>query len=155
MERTGRHDAGVSLIEVLIAVAIMGIAMVAIVAALGTQIAGTRVHRDQSNAAVVLAAAAESVKAAAYTPCATATTYASAAQSVTVPSDWIEKSWPAASAVTLTVAHWGGSSFGATCRDNEPADTAGLFRLQQIQVTARGPDGDQESVTIVKTGQAP
>lgn len=150
-------DRGVSLVEVLIAVAIMGLAMTAILGAIGTQISGTRVHRDQSNAAAVLTAAAERVKAAPYALCGSAQpAYKAAAEQVTLPSDWTSKGWSAGQAVQIEVSFWNGSSFvAAPCSDSASGDTAGLLRLQQVTVTAAGPDGGDEVLPVIKSGQAP
>lgn len=153
-----KPDAGVSLIEVLIALAIMGIAVVGILGALVTQLSGGRVHRDQANAATVVSSAAERVKAAGYvSACGSApAAYLTAARQASLPSDWIEKGWTASQAITLDavtpVRYWDGSDFTATCNDGASGDTAGVLRLQQVYVRVQGPEGGPEQLIVVKTG---
>lgn len=148
-------DAGFSLVEVLIAVAIMGIAMVAVLGALGTQISGVRVHRNQSDANTVVVSAAERVKdpsLAAYAPCSDGSTYATVARAVTPPADWTARGWSAASSMRVpSVLFWNGSAFGATCYDNDSTDTKRVLRLQLVTVEVTSPNGDDvETVQVVK-----
>jgi type II secretory pathway pseudopilin PulG len=75
---SGRADreAGDTLIEVLVAVVIMGIAFVVIVGGIGTAIIGAAVQQNQATADSVLKTAAETVTGeTAYKPCATPTDY--------------------------------------------------------------------------------
>lgn len=151
-----KDDEGTSLVEVLIALAIMGIASTAILGALATQLAGTRAHRDQSNAATVVTSAAEQVKLASYDhSCGTsaASSYTVAARSVALPSDWTAKNWTTTDALpAVTIRYWDGANFSATCHDNETGDSAGLLRLQEVVLIAQGPEGDAESLTVLKAG---
>ena len=69
---TGRRladDGGFSLIELLAAISIMGIAVVTILGAMGTSIFISDLNRKQANAQTILRSAAESIKAASYVAC--------------------------------------------------------------------------------------
>ena len=64
-------EVGESLIEVIMAVAILGIAIVALLGGLVTTIVGSSTHRDQSSGTAVLLSATEALKSATYVACAT------------------------------------------------------------------------------------
>lgn len=59
-------DAGVSLIEVLIAVAIMGVLFVSVLGGLTTAILASDMHRKQATAETLLRSFAETIKAETY-----------------------------------------------------------------------------------------
>ena len=139
--RPRRDEAGTTLVEVLMTVAILGIAVVAIVAAMGTSIIGTDHHRKQAQAQTVLLSATDAVKsqtANPYQPCATTGSY-SAGSNVTLPAGWT------ASAVTVrSVKYWNGSAFAVSCPSPDS-------KLQLIDVQVATPDGRAtESVAVVK-----
>ncbi|MBA2280967.1 MAG: type II secretion system protein [Acidimicrobiia bacterium] len=86
-----RNERGVALVELLIAVSILGICSVALLAGLGTVIRTSADHRESADANVVLVDTAESIKAAPFTaPCdPTGTAYlAYAASHTTLPNGW-------------------------------------------------------------------
>jgi Tfp pilus assembly protein PilV len=141
LRRPVRDEAGTTLVEVLMATAILGIGIVSIVGAMGTSIIGTDHHRKQAQAHTVLLSAVDAVKsqtANPYQPCAAESTYA-AASGVTLPAGW------SASYISVqTVRYWNGSTFSATCPS---PDT----KLQLIDVKVATPDGRAtESVAVVK-----
>ena len=146
-------EAGFSLIEVLISVAIMGIAMVAVIGALATQIKGADLHRNQSNASAVLSSAAEKIQSSGYVACdaSPATTYKAAARTATLPSDWVTKGVSVGLAIDVTsVKNWNGSSFVATCAP-DATDTLGLLQIQLVTVAVTGPNASgTEQLDIVK-----
>lgn len=72
-----RED-GLSLVESLVAVAILGLAFVSILAALTTTISGSELHRRQATLEAVLRNKAELVKSVSYQSCGTSAQYESA-----------------------------------------------------------------------------
>lgn len=66
-------EAGTTLIELLVAVAIMGVAFVVVIGGIGTAIIGASSQKQQASANVVLRTAAETIT---YQPCAELATYA-------------------------------------------------------------------------------
>jgi type II secretory pathway pseudopilin PulG len=121
-----RKDAGDTLIEILVALAVLGIAIVALVAALGVNASTTVINRSQSEAATVAMTAAEYVKSVPLNAalCAAAT-----------PFD--ETQVPRPSAFTV--------SFGALAGyGGRPCEL-----LAAVTVTVTG-DGFTVPVTIVK-----
>jgi type II secretory pathway pseudopilin PulG len=136
-----RDEAGTTLLEVLVGVAILGIAVVAIVSGLGTSILTTDHHAKQARAHTVLVSAAEAVKSEGSNPyqaCATTGAY-SPSSGVTLPAGW------AASNVAVdNVQFWDGSAFTGSCPAPEQ-------KLQLVLITVTSPDGRAvESVSVVK-----
>jgi prepilin-type N-terminal cleavage/methylation domain-containing protein len=73
--RDSRHgEAGLTLIELICAVVIMGIAFVAILAAMGTSIIVSDVHAKRARAETIAQSWAEQLVNATYQPCATTST---------------------------------------------------------------------------------
>jgi type II secretory pathway pseudopilin PulG len=130
------HERGDTLIEVLIAVTILGIAFVAILAGLATTINLSGRQRGQANASVVLVSAADSVKNQAYVDCATSY---SASSGVTLPAGW------STSDLTISsIKYRSGTAWSATCPGPDQ-------NVQLVTITATAPDGrSAESVDVVK-----
>lgn len=74
---SGRSEAGTTLIELLVAVAIMGIAFVTILGGIGTAIIGSDIQKRDATGGVVLTSAAEKIVADSmpYKPCAAPADY--------------------------------------------------------------------------------
>lgn len=96
-------DDGSTLIEMLVAVALIGTGVVSIVGSLGSMIAASDINRLQAHAATHLTSYAEAVKGDAYLECAT--TYAGAG--FAAPAGYTK------SAVSVT--YWNGTDFVGTC----------------------------------------
>lgn len=142
--RKGRQgdDGGESLLELLVAVTIMGIALVAIVGGLVTAILMSDIHRKQATAGSTLRNYAEAVEASvgaassAYTACATTATYTS-------PSGFSAPSGYAAQ--VTSVRYWNDTTlaFSSTC----PSPEGGV---QKVSLRVSSSDGRaSESVDIV------
>jgi len=141
VRRPVRDEAGTTLVEVLVATAILGIGVLAVVGGMATSIIGTDHHRKQAQAHTVLVSAADVVKSQAANPyqaCATTGTYAPGS-GVTLPAGW-----SGASISVRSITYWNGSTFAASC----PALDS---KLQLIEVQVATPDGRAtESVAVVK-----
>jgi prepilin-type N-terminal cleavage/methylation domain-containing protein len=161
--RGGTHpelDEGFSLIEVLVAVVILGLAFVALLTAMQISILGTDAHRKQSDAGTVLLSAADLVKAATYQPnCvgssangAVQSSYTTAARVASVPSDWTSQSWTSTNAISVTgVQYWTGTGWSGspTC----PTDADGILEQQLVTVVVTSPRSKAiETVQVLKRG---
>jgi prepilin-type N-terminal cleavage/methylation domain-containing protein len=126
-------DRGDTLIEVIAAVFVLGIAAVAIVSAMTMSVKISDYHRKQANASAVLHNYAESLVAG-YQPCTSANSqpYALAARSgFTAPS--------------ITVSYWTGSGFGSTS-----CPAGGDPGVQRVQLAVSSIDSRAtESLTVV------
>jgi Tfp pilus assembly protein PilV len=109
--RTGSdHDSGESLIELLVAVLIMGTAVVAVVGGLGTAIMMSDIHRRQAAVSAHLTAFATTIEGAV---AASPTQYVECAN----PDTSYPSYTPGApySADITQVRYWNGSGFATTC----------------------------------------
>lgn len=143
-------DAGESLIEVLLSIALMGIGFVAVLGAMQLGLMGSEVHRSQATSETVMLSAVERVKAGSttYKPCAVANDadYLPRAQSA-APADW-----SAATISIPSVQYWNGTGFqSGGCAALEAI--APILRIQLITVQVTSPNGDAtESMSFVKRG---
>lgn len=138
--RRARGDAGETLVEVLMAIAIGGIAVTGLLAGLGTAINLSATHRGQANADTVVVSAADSVKAQTYVPCPSVTTSSyNPTDDILLPSGW------SPSNVTITsVKKWNGTAFQTGCPSTDR-------KLQLVTITATTPDGrSTETIDVVK-----
>ncbi|HYS38718.1 MAG TPA: type II secretion system protein [Pseudonocardiaceae bacterium] len=131
-------DRGETLLEVLIAVVIMGIAIVAIIGGLVTSVLLSDVHRKQATAGAAVRDYAETIEkyaaAGNYVPCATAASYAAGSVGFTKPTGYT----PAVNAV----AYWNGSGWVSGCGTD--------LGLQQLKVQVASDDTRaNEQLTIV------
>jgi len=179
IHRSGEgSEAGETLIEVLIASALMGIVVVAILGGLATSLLTSSIHREQADANTVLVAAMERVKSNDVTrvPCGTdpssnylgAAKYLDTAHTVpaTLPQTWIAMGWTPAQifpAASLVVEHQTlSSSLGATTVDflpgfaivpGTPGTCSDALPLQRVTITLRTPDGRvTPALTFIKGG---
>jgi type II secretory pathway pseudopilin PulG len=142
-------DDGTTLLEVLMAVVILGLAGAAILGGLLATVQGTDLHRKQTHAEAALVSAVEALKDASVPsiPCAapTAASYLAAARSATLPAGWD----PATTVRITSVQYSDGSAFGTTCYDTDALRH--LLRAQLITVEVASPDGRaRQSVSVVK-----
>lgn len=133
MNEQRRDERGFTLIELIIAITLMGLAVGAVFGGLGLffQIQDTQ----QSNARIdaEIRNYAERILAVPYTDCATATSYAGA-------------SAPTGLASTVAVSYWDGNlpaAFGTTCSADEG--------LQQITIVLTDDNGANATLVIGKS----
>lgn len=114
-------DRGETLIELLVALTILGIALVAVIGALAASITMSDVHRKQSTAGAEVRNYAEQVENYAagtgYAACALPSAYAAATVGYAAPAGY--------SATPSAIRYWTGSAWSASC----PATDTGLQQL--------------------------
>ncbi len=140
-------DQGESLLEVMLSIAIIGLAFAAALGGLRIGLIGSQVQRSQATAGTVLVSAVENVKKQApYTPCAVANDAAYLPQAqLAAPAGW------AASSVSIpSIQYWDGSSFVTSgCSGLEAV--ADILRMQLITVQVTSPNGETtESMSFIK-----
>jgi Tfp pilus assembly protein PilV len=133
-----RDERGESLLELLVAVVIMGVTVVAVVGALAVGARTSDIHRKQATAGTSARGYAETVgrrvAGGIYTGCAPTSAIAPATVGFAVPAGY--------TASVVSVKYWNGSSFAATCG----SDTG----LQQVVVQLASTDGRAtERATVV------
>lgn len=129
--RGAASQAGFTLVELLLTIAILGVGVLVIVGGMMTSIQVSDLGRRQADGQTQLRAYAETVAGAAYANCAT---------SYATPS----YSPPAGYTAAMAVAYWDGTSaFTATCGTDRG--------LQRVTLTITATDGrGLESVAIAK-----
>jgi Tfp pilus assembly protein PilV len=136
--RFRRDDTGDSLIEILVAVVIMGVAVVAVIGGLLSSVKVSDYHRKQATAGEAARDYAEAVTASVtgYTACAGASTYAAGAVNFSAPAGF--------SATPLSVRYWIGGAWTASgC--SASTDTG----LQQVTVRVASSDGRASEQVVV------
>jgi prepilin-type N-terminal cleavage/methylation domain-containing protein len=140
---TLRSEAGFSLAEIVITIAIVGITFTALLGGMLTAIKVSTQYQRNATADAVARSAAEWVKDPAQTPyvnCAGNTAYG--LSGVTVPSGYN---------VAMVVRYWNGAiPTGAAYQPVFQASCSTDAGVQQITITATTSDGTTESVQVLK-----
>ena len=135
-----RPEAGETLVEILVAIVILGVGVATLVGGLGSAIFSSSLHRNQSEIDAVLVSAAETVKGEAYATCATPAAYP--------PSPTgLYATWAGTLAVT-SVRYWNGSGWDTTC---DPGLVSAGYDTQLVTLAATSADGQAtQSVQLIK-----
>jgi len=110
------NQAGETLIELLMAMSILGTAVVALVGGIGTSIVMSDIHRKQATAGAVVRTYAEAIQSGVttstkpYVDCANVSAYAS-------PAGFTQVGGYTATVVAVT--YWSGTAFATTCSSDE------------------------------------
>jgi Tfp pilus assembly protein PilV len=123
-------DSGSSLVDILLAVGIMGVAMVSIVGGMMTASVGADVSRRTAEAQQLTRTYAESVAADTYVDCASSY----AATGFSLPAGFVR---------TTVITYWNGTTFASAC----PATDSGL---QRVSVTIKS-SNDRAADTLLFT----
>lgn len=126
-----RDDTGLTLVETLIAVAIMGLAFAALLGGLSTSILGSDLHRGHAEGETVIRRLAEDIKAAGFDPCPAAYPVSEAGFTVDV-----------------AVAYWTGSGFSPTCLADP--DAPQKVTLSVTRVDAQVIRANTETLELIK-----
>lgn len=146
-----RDDRGSSLVEILVATALLGTIMVAVLVTLRTATLASSVGRDHANAHAWLQTASDVLYGTAREDCGTQTaslepniraSYLATIRSTSNPENWP----PANIEIVPPVLFWDGvSTYQSTCYDDSGVN------LQLITIQVRGVNGRVvESVQVVK-----
>jgi len=128
----GSDDDGETLIELIIAVAIMGITVVAIVGGFATSILMSDMHRKQATAGAYVRSYAEAVTGH-YSTSAVSDSYLPAAVGFVAPAGF--------TVVPPLVKCWNGAAFSATCANTD---------VQQVTLNVASADSRaSESLVVV------
>ena len=129
--RPGSNDEGETLLELLIAVAIMGIAVVAIVGGIATSILMSDIHRKQATAGAYVRNYAEAVTG--HYDASASPSYLPAAVGFTAPAGF--------TAAVTSVQCWNGTGFGICSATNA---------VQQVTLSVASTDSRaSESLVVV------
>jgi type II secretory pathway pseudopilin PulG len=134
------RDRGETLLELLIALSIMSIAVVAIVGGLLAGVAVSDIHRKQSTAGAAVRDYGENVEkyvaGTGYTSCAAPSAYAPGAVGFTAPTGY--------TAAAVTVRYWSGTAWVAS-----PCTDVGLQQLT-VQVASSDTRATERLVVVLR-----
>lgn len=146
---TSDPEAGVGLVELLMAIVLLGVGAVAILASYATVVRLSKLHKDQTSTTNALTIAAEAVSSpvVVYQACAGASpgsgTYHTAISQALAAAANVTN-------VTFSVTYWNGTTFDATCRDSD-GQVPAMERMQLITLSALVIDQPNPwTLTIVK-----
>jgi prepilin-type N-terminal cleavage/methylation domain-containing protein len=144
------RDRGVSLIEILISVVLLGLGIVAMLTTLGVAIDASATERDHANAHAWLQSAADVLYGHERLDCGTQSAsleptiraaYETAVQTADNPEGWTDDRIR----IVAPVLFWDGEIYQSTCYDDEN------INLQLITIEVRNPSNEiVETVQVVK-----
>lgn len=143
-----RGEAGESLAELVVAIAIIGLAVAALVAALATSISASSGHRQHASADTIARSVAESLKdrTVALDPNGS---YSASTYTSTLSNDDVNNFTISVGVKCLNSANESDNSIVASKFGTCNASTTGV-QLITVTVTAKAGKGETDTVTIVK-----
>lgn len=136
-EPRSRDDRGETLLELVVSMAVIGVAVVAVVGGLSTSIFMSDLHRKQATAGAAVRDYAEAVQStvisAGYTPCAAATRYAATTVGFAAPTGY--------QPVVVSVRYWSSGGWQTTCSSDSG--------LQQVTIGVSNGTKVDERLTVV------
>ncbi|MEI7507057.1 MAG: type II secretion system protein [Actinomycetes bacterium] len=157
------HDRGSSLIEVVIAVALMGIVVSGVLGAMWSAIRMSSFSDDQAKVEAVLGSAADRLANYAYIPCPTNNSNGGYLPIIQAASGTVD--WPTSSVTLTQMYFWNPSSTstgtwlttnglsGTEC--NETASLTTARTLQRITFMVTSPSGYSKTLEVVKSNVFP
>jgi prepilin-type N-terminal cleavage/methylation domain-containing protein len=143
-------ESGLTLIELLIAIVLLGVAGTSVLALWSEAINASGRHRDIADAQAVLSAAAERIAARAPWPnCAAASTtdYQTVARTASLPA---KGGWTAGDIMVDKVEYWTGrGSDSGTIFDASPSACSDFFKMRRVTLTVTSPKGKLEHLEVV------
>ena len=155
--RRATEEAGESLVELLVAVVILGIAITALITGIGVGITSSSLHRHQADGNTALLAASESIKANAHVTCAGTSDYSPTI--VPPPTGWTP--------TVQSVAYWDGTYTAAgdmnwastkaqclTLSGGTPgySEFGGQVQLQKVTVSVTNGKDVTLTIDVLKDG---
>jgi type II secretory pathway pseudopilin PulG len=139
-DREADRERGETLLELLIALTIMAVAVVAVIGGLVASIAVSDIHRKQSTAGAAVRDYAELVEkhvaGSGYTGCAAPSAYSPGAVGFSAPSGYV--------ATAVTVRYWSGTAWAAS-----PCADVGLQELT-VQVASADTRATERLVVVLR-----
>jgi Tfp pilus assembly protein PilE len=133
------NDRGETLLELVIAITIMAIAVVAVVGGLGTSILVSDIHRKQATAGATVRDYAETIEnlaaAGGYKACASTTDYTTLAAGFAPPTGYAD------SVVAGSLRYWSSGSWQSSCSTDSG--------LQQLTVQVASGDGRASEQLVI------
>lgn len=159
----GRSDRGETLVEILVALVILGIGVVALMGGLATAVFGSSLHRNQSDADAALVMALENIKALPYVPCtlgsSTAPTYSATPTGSSPYTSATYSTWPTYTTspspapstgyFVVTTQLWNGSTFYTPSAASPCTPDADSMQLITITAVSRA-GGAEQQTSVVK-----
>lgn len=135
MTETRRRDAGISLVEVLVAIVLLGFAAAGTLSTMAMAMRGSEWHRQHAAAQAWLQNASDAVNATPRMPCtfgeaAMRSFYVGVARAVPPPNNWTTSQI----SIERSIEFWNGYDYGAVCYED-----IGL-KLQKVTLTVKSPD---------------
>lgn len=162
-DNTARDDIGVGLVELVVAVALMGVVVAGILGAMWSSIRMSDVSDDQAKIEAALGSAADRLANYAYIPCPTIAGNAGYLPIVQAAAGTVD--WPTSTVTITDLRFWQPSSVSqgqwVTANNltqgecNESASLTTSRTLQRITIKVTSPSGYSKSLEVVKNNVFP
>lgn len=136
-----QRDTGVTLIEIVVSILLLGVAGAGVLTALVTSTAGSARHREVSTATAWLQSAADHLEITPMTSCGTAASVATAYQNEVRTNVGNSDAWPSGAISVTGVTFWDGAAFAAACSPD----------VQLVRLRVASPNGKiTQTLDVVK-----
>ena len=147
-DSTARRDDGLSLIEVILSITLLGLVMASMLTTLAVTVSASATERDHANAHAWLQSATDVLYGAQRIDCDDPTLedgYRAVIAATQDPEGWWEAANPGSIELVSPVLFWDGDIYQGTCYDDQNVN------LQLLKLRVVNPAGDVvETVEVVK-----